>query len=167
MIVLLLFWYINFFLPGAAVRNAIYPPLVLENTFQTMIHKQGEDDKQDPLCPPTGTRCELCPPGWQLHRGRCYFFSEETRSWEDSQKNCLARKSQLLVIEDEIEMVSLAAALKTYHRPQVNISPRVHGRQAWALWGRGSDSLHRSWVWECQQSRAEQKHKRCQVWKPE
>ncbi|XP_032914880.1 killer cell lectin-like receptor subfamily F member 1 isoform X2 [Catharus ustulatus] len=51
-----------------------------------------------------GTRCELCPPGWQLHRGRCYFFSEETRSWEDSQKNCLARKSQLLVIEDEIEM---------------------------------------------------------------
>uniref|UniRef100_A0A8C3V2M9 Uncharacterized protein n=1 Tax=Catharus ustulatus TaxID=91951 RepID=A0A8C3V2M9_CATUS len=67
-----------------------------------------------------GTRCELCPPGWQLHRGRCYFFSEETRSWEDSQKNCLARKSQLLVIEDEIEMVSHAAALKTHHRPQVN-----------------------------------------------
>ncbi|KAM7056311.1 natural killer cells antigen CD94-like isoform 1-T2 [Acridotheres tristis] len=51
-----------------------------------------------------GTTCELCPPGWQLHRGRCYFFSEEARSWEDSQKNCLARKSQLLVIEDEIEM---------------------------------------------------------------
>ncbi|XP_014744607.1 PREDICTED: killer cell lectin-like receptor subfamily F member 1 isoform X2 [Sturnus vulgaris] len=51
-----------------------------------------------------GTTCELCPPGWQLHRSRCYFFSEEARSWEDSQKNCLARKSQLLVIEDEIEM---------------------------------------------------------------
>ncbi|XP_014115976.1 PREDICTED: killer cell lectin-like receptor subfamily F member 1 isoform X1 [Pseudopodoces humilis] len=51
-----------------------------------------------------GTTCELCPAGWQLHRSRCYFFSEEARSWEDSQKNCLARKSQLLVIEDEIEM---------------------------------------------------------------
>ncbi|XP_066039872.1 killer cell lectin-like receptor subfamily F member 1 isoform X1 [Chamaea fasciata] len=51
-----------------------------------------------------GTTCELCPPGWQLHRGRCYFFSEEAKSWEDSQKSCLARKSQLLVIEDEIEM---------------------------------------------------------------
>uniref|UniRef100_A0A674HSV8 C-type lectin domain-containing protein n=1 Tax=Taeniopygia guttata TaxID=59729 RepID=A0A674HSV8_TAEGU len=46
--------------------------------------------------PPPGTTCELCPPGWQLHRGRCYFFSEEARSWEDSQKHCLARKSQLL-----------------------------------------------------------------------
>ncbi|XP_062346939.1 killer cell lectin-like receptor subfamily F member 1 [Cinclus cinclus] len=59
----------------------------------------------DELCEDgQGTTCELCPPGWQLHRGRCYFFSEETRSWEDSQKNCLARKSQLLVIEDEVEM---------------------------------------------------------------
>ncbi|XP_061213653.1 killer cell lectin-like receptor subfamily F member 1 isoform X1 [Neopsephotus bourkii] len=51
-----------------------------------------------------GRTCELCPPGWQLHRSRCYYFSEEAVSWDDSQKNCLARKSQLLVIEDEIEM---------------------------------------------------------------
>ncbi|KAM6314377.1 killer cell lectin-like receptor subfamily F member 1 isoform 1-T2 [Podargus strigoides] len=51
-----------------------------------------------------GTTCELCPPGWQLHRGRCYYFSEEAVSWDDSQRNCLARKSHLLVIEDEIEM---------------------------------------------------------------
>uniref|UniRef100_A0A8C3NTY8 C-type lectin domain-containing protein n=1 Tax=Cyanoderma ruficeps TaxID=181631 RepID=A0A8C3NTY8_9PASS len=90
--------------------NVIYPPLVLENTFQTMVHKWGGipsmvGAKGSP-CPPTGTTCELCPPGWQLHRGRCYFFSEEAKSWEDSRKNCLARKSQLLVIEDEIEMVS-------------------------------------------------------------
>ncbi|PKU31056.1 killer cell lectin-like receptor subfamily f member 1 [Limosa lapponica baueri] len=51
-----------------------------------------------------GTTCELCPPGWQLHRGRCYYFSEDAVSWDDSQRNCLARKSQLLEIEDEIEM---------------------------------------------------------------
>ncbi|XP_010136721.1 PREDICTED: snaclec 3-like, partial [Buceros rhinoceros silvestris] len=48
--------------------------------------------------------CELCPPGWQLHRGRCYYFSEEAASWKDSQRYCVARKSQLLVIEDETEM---------------------------------------------------------------
>ncbi|KAM9246334.1 killer cell lectin-like receptor subfamily F member 1 [Leptosomus discolor] len=51
-----------------------------------------------------GMICELCPPGWQLHRGRCYYFSEEAVSWNDSRRNCLARKSQLLIIEDEIEM---------------------------------------------------------------
>ncbi|XP_054243028.1 killer cell lectin-like receptor subfamily F member 1 [Indicator indicator] len=50
------------------------------------------------------TACELCPPGWQLHRGKCYYFSEEAMSWDDSQRNCLARKSQLLVFEDETEM---------------------------------------------------------------
>ncbi|XP_061844800.1 C-type lectin domain family 2 member B-like isoform X3 [Colius striatus] len=50
------------------------------------------------------TTCELCPPGWQLHRGRCYYFSEKAVNWDDSQRNCLARKSQLLVIEDENEM---------------------------------------------------------------
>ncbi|XP_065482914.1 killer cell lectin-like receptor subfamily F member 1 [Caloenas nicobarica] len=56
------------------------------------------------LCEDGQATCELCPPGWQLHRGRCYYFSEEAVSWDDSQRNCLARKSQLLVIEDEIEM---------------------------------------------------------------
>uniref|UniRef100_A0A8C8AL78 Uncharacterized protein n=1 Tax=Otus sunia TaxID=257818 RepID=A0A8C8AL78_9STRI len=86
-------------------------------TFQTIIvHKKQLEQvtvrANGSLSPPTGTICELCPPGWQLHRGRCYYFSEEAVSWDDSQRNCLARKSQLLVIEDEIEMVSLAAALK-------------------------------------------------------
>ncbi|EOB06415.1 Killer cell lectin-like receptor subfamily F member 1 [Anas platyrhynchos] len=56
------------------------------------------------LCEDGEETCELCPPGWQLHRGRCYYFSEEAVSWDDSQRNCLAKKSQLLVIEDEIEM---------------------------------------------------------------
>ncbi|KAM6093152.1 killer cell lectin-like receptor subfamily F member 1 [Theristicus caerulescens] len=51
-----------------------------------------------------GRTCELCSPGWQLHRGRCYYFSEDAVSWDDSKRNCLARKSQLLIIEDETEM---------------------------------------------------------------
>uniref|UniRef100_A0A8C5UCB4 Uncharacterized protein n=1 Tax=Malurus cyaneus samueli TaxID=2593467 RepID=A0A8C5UCB4_9PASS len=59
-----------------------------------------------PLCPLSpGTACELCPPGWQLHRGRCYYFSRDTATWDDSRENCRARKSQLLLFEDETEMV--------------------------------------------------------------
>ncbi|XP_051628498.1 killer cell lectin-like receptor subfamily F member 1 [Manacus candei] len=72
-----------------------------EKTFPAVLLKWLMEE----LCEDgQGTTCELCPPGWQLHRGRCYYFSEEARSWDDSQKKCLARKSQLLVIEDEIEM---------------------------------------------------------------
>ncbi|XP_075617858.1 killer cell lectin-like receptor subfamily F member 1 [Balearica regulorum gibbericeps] len=56
------------------------------------------------LCEDGRRICELCPPGWQLHRSRCYYFSEDAVSWHDSERNCLARKSQLLDIEDEIEM---------------------------------------------------------------
>ncbi|XP_050180549.1 killer cell lectin-like receptor subfamily F member 1 [Myiozetetes cayanensis] len=72
-----------------------------EKTFPAVLLKWLTEE----LCEDAqGTTCELCPPGWQLHRGRCYYFSEEASSWDDSQKKCLARKSQLLVVEDEIEM---------------------------------------------------------------
>ncbi|XP_071407753.1 killer cell lectin-like receptor subfamily F member 1 [Pithys albifrons albifrons] len=72
-----------------------------EKTISAVLLKQLMEE----LCEDgQGTTCELCPPGWQLHRGRCYYFSEETRSWDDSQKKCLARKSHLLVIDDGIEM---------------------------------------------------------------
>ncbi|XP_059701981.1 killer cell lectin-like receptor subfamily F member 1 isoform X2 [Haemorhous mexicanus] len=98
------------FLKGRAGKSGSLPHYGLnstssdissERTVSAALLKQLVEE----LCEDgQGTTCELCPPGWQLHRGRCYFFSEEARSWEDSQKNCLARKSQLLVIEDEIEM---------------------------------------------------------------
>ncbi|KAM6290385.1 killer cell lectin-like receptor subfamily F member 1 [Porphyrio hochstetteri] len=48
--------------------------------------------------------CELCPPGWQLHSGRCYYFSEVSLSWNDSEKHCLDSSSQLLVFENAAEM---------------------------------------------------------------
>ncbi|XP_063010232.1 killer cell lectin-like receptor subfamily F member 1 isoform X1 [Melospiza melodia melodia] len=98
------------FLKGIAGKSGSLPQYGLnstssdissERTVSAALLKQLVEE----LCEDgQGTTCELCPPGWQLHRGRCYFFSEEARSWEDSQKNCLARKSQLLVFEDEIEM---------------------------------------------------------------
>ncbi|XP_074907735.1 killer cell lectin-like receptor subfamily F member 1 isoform X3 [Buteo buteo] len=80
-----------------STRNDIFS----EKTVSAVLLKQLMEE----LCEDgKGATCELCPPGWQLHRGRCYYFSEEAVSWDDSQRNCLARKSQLLVIEDEIEM---------------------------------------------------------------
>uniref|UniRef100_A0A8D2M2I3 C-type lectin domain-containing protein n=1 Tax=Zonotrichia albicollis TaxID=44394 RepID=A0A8D2M2I3_ZONAL len=97
------------FLKGIAGKSGSLPQYGLNSTSSDISSERTVSAllKQlvEELCEDgQGTTCELCPPGWQLHRGRCYFFSEEARSWEDSQKNCLARKSQLLVIEDEIEM---------------------------------------------------------------
>ncbi|XP_066833287.1 killer cell lectin-like receptor subfamily F member 1 isoform X2 [Anser cygnoides] len=50
------------------------------------------------------SRCELCPIGWKLHYGRCYYYSEKSDTWENSRRYCLGRKSELLIIENETEM---------------------------------------------------------------
>ncbi|KAM6321260.1 killer cell lectin-like receptor subfamily G member 1 [Aegotheles albertisi] len=82
-------------------QNSTSGPISSEKTVSVVLLKWLMEE----LCDDgQGTTCELCPPGWQLHRGRCYYFSEEAVSWDDSRRNCLARKSHLLVIEDEIEM---------------------------------------------------------------
>ncbi|XP_067421790.1 killer cell lectin-like receptor subfamily B member 1B allele B [Emydura macquarii macquarii] len=47
-----------------------------------------------------GTECLLCPLQWMLHKGRCYYFSEQQGTWNASVQNCLGRKSQLLVVDE-------------------------------------------------------------------
>ncbi|XP_009554326.1 killer cell lectin-like receptor subfamily F member 1 isoform X2 [Cuculus canorus] len=60
---------------------------------------------KESLCMHTNdSRCELCPTGWKLHYGRCYFYSETRDTWENSRKYCSGKKSELLIIEDEAEM---------------------------------------------------------------
>ncbi|KAM6321261.1 killer cell lectin-like receptor subfamily F member 1 [Aegotheles albertisi] len=60
---------------------------------------------KESLCIHTNdSRCELCPVGWKLHYGRCYFYSETRDTWENSRKYCSGKKSKLLIIEDETEM---------------------------------------------------------------
>ncbi|XP_074804274.1 killer cell lectin-like receptor subfamily B member 1C isoform X2 [Natator depressus] len=59
------------------------------------------------------TECLLCPPGWMLHRGSCYYFSEQSGTWDASMRNCSGRKSQLLVVEDEAEMEFIATRTET------------------------------------------------------
>ncbi|CAM5081227.1 unnamed protein product [Eretmochelys imbricata] len=51
-----------------------------------------------------GAECELCPPEWLLHSGRCYYFSEEKKIWQASKDYCATRKSSLLIFESEAEM---------------------------------------------------------------
>ncbi|XP_039564095.1 killer cell lectin-like receptor subfamily F member 1 isoform X2 [Passer montanus] len=97
------------FLKGRAGKSKSLPHYGLNSTSNDISSERTVSaallkQLMEELCEDGQGTCELCPPGWQLHRGRCYFFSEEARSWEDSQKNCLARKSQLLVIEDDVEM---------------------------------------------------------------
>uniref|UniRef100_A0A6I8PNW5 C-type lectin domain-containing protein n=2 Tax=Ornithorhynchus anatinus TaxID=9258 RepID=A0A6I8PNW5_ORNAN len=47
-----------------------------------------------------------CPEDWQLHQGKCYWFSNGSRirTWNDSDADCEGRKSNLTVIRDMCEL---------------------------------------------------------------
>ncbi|XP_067408139.1 killer cell lectin-like receptor subfamily F member 1 [Emydura macquarii macquarii] len=54
---------------------------------------------------PSGSpRCKLCPSDWRAHRGKCYWDSKGSKFWNESQKDCELRHSQMLVIQDQEEM---------------------------------------------------------------
>ncbi|XP_019486090.1 PREDICTED: killer cell lectin-like receptor subfamily F member 1 isoform X3 [Hipposideros armiger] len=54
----------------------------------------------------------LCPSEWLKYQEKCYWFSNELKSWSDSYGYCLERKSHLLIIQDQLEMTFIQKNLK-------------------------------------------------------
>uniref|UniRef100_A0A8C0QN26 C-type lectin domain-containing protein n=1 Tax=Chelonoidis abingdonii TaxID=106734 RepID=A0A8C0QN26_CHEAB len=50
------------------------------------------------------THCKLCPMDWLSHRGKCYWFSKDSKNWTESRADCSAKSSRKLVIQDQEEM---------------------------------------------------------------
>ncbi|XP_032997823.1 killer cell lectin-like receptor subfamily B member 1B allele A [Lacerta agilis] len=48
--------------------------------------------------------CKVCSEQWQLHRDKCYWPSEDIKTWDESKHDCSTRDSQLLVIQDKEEL---------------------------------------------------------------
>ncbi|XP_035263214.1 CD209 antigen-like protein C [Anguilla anguilla] len=44
-----------------------------------------------------------CPQGWALFSSKCYYFSNEMKSWTDSRSDCIKRGADLVIIESEEE----------------------------------------------------------------
>ncbi|KAM7181763.1 LOW QUALITY PROTEIN: oxidized low-density lipoprotein receptor 1-like [Macrochelys suwanniensis] len=61
-----------------------------------------------------GDKCSSCPEGWIQHRGKCYRFSNERRSWQKSREYCSSHGSRLLRIENKEELVFINR-LACYH----------------------------------------------------
>ncbi|XP_078511759.1 killer cell lectin-like receptor subfamily B member 1 [Lissotriton helveticus] len=80
-------------------------PIVPDRSALMMLerlrdHLCGETDHEKNGDSP----CEVCPSGWLLSRGRCFFFSEVQRSWQSSWEHCRSQTSNLLDLQDETEM---------------------------------------------------------------
>ncbi|KAJ8246520.1 hypothetical protein COCON_G00234920 [Conger conger] len=59
----------------------------------------------DKYCPEISNErvCKPCPQDWELFSSKCYYFSTEEKSWEDSRSDCLRQGADLVVITSEEE----------------------------------------------------------------
>ncbi|XP_038226761.1 killer cell lectin-like receptor subfamily F member 1 isoform X1 [Dermochelys coriacea] len=48
--------------------------------------------------------CRLCPLNWLLHGDKCYWFSKDSKNWNESCDDCSVKSSRMLVIQDQHEM---------------------------------------------------------------
>ncbi|XP_077781386.1 uncharacterized protein LOC114591959 [Podarcis muralis] len=64
--------------------------------------------KSNQTCPGVNYSAALravCPAGWIVYGGKCYFFSEEERNWASAQSFCISQGSSLAKIQNELEKV--------------------------------------------------------------
>ncbi|TFK00832.1 arf-GAP with Rho-GAP domain, ANK repeat and PH domain-containing protein 3 [Platysternon megacephalum] len=47
--------------------------------------------------------CSLCPCQWISNKGRCYYFSPNKLSWNDSRSSCQREQADLVIINDPEE----------------------------------------------------------------
>ncbi|XP_060094339.1 low affinity immunoglobulin epsilon Fc receptor [Heteronotia binoei] len=56
--------------------------------------------------------CKMCPEGWHLNRGQCYYFHEESMHWSLAEKFCDDQGGHLVVINDNSEQAFLESKKK-------------------------------------------------------
>ena len=65
-----------------------------------MIKCVLSDSTRTDLTPSYDTTCEAscivsCPEGWESYGNRCYFWSEEEKTWSDAEEECKKSGSHL------------------------------------------------------------------------
>ncbi|XP_032391821.1 hepatic lectin [Etheostoma spectabile] len=56
--------------------------------------------------------CQKCEKDWELHGGKCYYFSTDASPWEDSRKQCKAQHGDLVKIDSREEQTFLELKLR-------------------------------------------------------
>ncbi|XP_039379062.1 C-type lectin domain family 2 member L-like [Mauremys reevesii] len=84
----------------------------------------------------TGTfsrKVRQCPEEWICFRGNCYYFSTDTKSWDDSKKYCASHGATLPVIKDKLQLENIKR-LRQNHYYWIGLRKEAAGWQ----WDDGS-----------------------------
>ncbi|KAJ8260442.1 hypothetical protein GJAV_G00182190 [Gymnothorax javanicus] len=122
------------------------------NIFQQAVLKKFPFIDQ--YCPISSQKreCKPCPQGWVQFYSKCYFFSNERKSWTESRIDCIKQGADLVIIKSKEEQDLISRNSKYYDR-WIGLSDTVtEGTWLWVdgsplqggFWGSGepNDQYH-------------------------
>ncbi|XP_066472848.1 CD209 antigen-like protein C [Tiliqua scincoides] len=91
------------------------------NMSERLADTQRERDKiwaetfrlQDALYKMNSSACRVCPAGWVLNRGQCYYFQEQEKQWSFAKQSCKDQGGYLVIINDNDEQTFLNSKKKS------------------------------------------------------
>ncbi|XP_070646251.1 killer cell lectin-like receptor subfamily F member 2 isoform X2 [Bos indicus] len=111
-----------------------YMTLKIKNRFES--RKKSKDREMDFLQKANITSLAgnnyVCPSDWLLNQGKCYRFSTFSKTWNESQRDCLKLQAHLPVIQNSKELKFIQKSLKS-------------GQPSWL--GLCITSPGKQWVW--------------------
>uniref|UniRef100_A0A667ZLF7 C-type lectin domain-containing protein n=1 Tax=Myripristis murdjan TaxID=586833 RepID=A0A667ZLF7_9TELE len=88
----------------------------------------------------------ICPDGWTYFSSSCYFMSSESKSWDESRKDCQGRGADLVIInsrEENVRGLEISSHIKA---EQIWIGLSDQETEGEWKWMDGSSLSYRSWA---------------------
>uniref|UniRef100_A0A4W5QTZ6 C-type lectin domain-containing protein n=1 Tax=Hucho hucho TaxID=62062 RepID=A0A4W5QTZ6_9TELE len=77
---------------------------LLQTSSNTLTEERDQLQKErDDLMRKFSNLKQTCPEGWQKFQSSWYFISTETKTWEESRKDCLERGADLVIVNSDKE----------------------------------------------------------------
>ncbi|XP_078525653.1 asialoglycoprotein receptor 2-like [Lissotriton helveticus] len=83
----------------------------LERNHTKVLKYIGCKNRTDQNCSELFYRA--CPTDWLPYNGKCYFFSQNTLTWDGSRSKCLTSQADLVIINDRMEQIFIGNTTKT------------------------------------------------------
>uniref|UniRef100_A0A8C8Z581 C-type lectin domain family 4 member A n=1 Tax=Prolemur simus TaxID=1328070 RepID=A0A8C8Z581_PROSS len=106
--------------------------MALEITYAEVRFKNGSNSSGTNSESPAEKVWSCCPKNWKSFSSKCYFIATDSKSWNESEKNCSRMEAHLLVINTKDEQDFINRNLDKQSAYFVGLSdPEGQGRWQW------------------------------------